>query len=150
MKVVNVRGAIDADADAAVVLEEKIAPFVVDQRAVGLEIVGDFVRRKAPFGDLAKRLFVVGDGNGQGLAGVPDDAQTVAHHAAFEDPIERIMEGFEGHFLGTGAVGEVAIVAIDVAERGGLQDQQSDVLHVGSQIFHVVLIYKRAGWCGRN
>ena len=56
----------------------------------------------------------------------------------FEYTVQRFVQHFKRHLLGAGPVREVAIIAIDIAERGGLQDEQPDLFHVrASVLLHV-------------
>src|SRR5579863_8753235 len=90
--VVDVGGPIDADADAAVVLQEKLAPGIVDESAIRLKIMDDLALGDAPSRHQPERFFVISERNRQRLAGVPDYAQLAADQAAFENSVERFVQ----------------------------------------------------------
>src|ERR1700722_711913 len=71
MLVVNVRGTVDADAYAAVVLEEKFAPGIVDESAVGLKIMDDLTFGNTPGRHQSKRFLVISKRNRKRLACMP-------------------------------------------------------------------------------
>src|SRR5262249_57243838 len=70
------------------------------------------------------RRLVEGDGQDERLAGVPEQGERFAGQAAAEDPAEGLVQRVRRHPPGGLTVGEVAVRAVDVAERGRLQDQQ--------------------------
>src|SRR5271156_4406474 len=55
---------------------------------------------------------------------MPDDAQPLLGPAGCEDLAEQIVECLLRDDRFVGAIGEIAITAIDIAERGRLDDQQ--------------------------
>ena len=128
--VVDFPRAVDAQADQEPVLLEELAPFLVDQRAVGLEIVLDPLERLGVFlferDDLAEEI----QPHQRRLAALPGEHHLRPGHARdvlLDEPLEHLV----GHPAGAGPAGQrflaqvEAVVAVQVA--GGTARLDHDV-----------------------
>ena len=75
--------------------------------------------------DDVEGLSVEVDRHGQRLARVPDHGELLASQAVVEQPLRRLPHGVQRHARRVVAIGQIAVVAIQVAEGRGLQDQQA-------------------------
>jgi len=124
VRVVQTRRAIDADADAHGVALEQRAPGIVDQRGVGLDRVRDVAGRAEHVLQHGHRPVVERDRHRERLAGMPDHGEFGAGQAVVAQALGSALHRGEAHARRGIALGQVAVVAVDVAERRGLQDQQ--------------------------
>ena len=115
---------VDADPHLYRVALEQRTAGVVDQRGVGLDRVADHAAGAGEAAHRLEGLVVESRWHRQRLAGVPDDGETVAQQAIIDQVLDRVLHHGQRHARAVVALGQVAVVAADVAERRGLQHQQ--------------------------
>jgi hypothetical protein len=124
LRVVKKLWPVDADANAHRMALEEAAPALVDEHGIGLEMVAHRVAAGMA-GHTCEGLFVPRRFDYRRLAGMPDDAQRRARQRRGEDLAQGGLEHLGAHAPAVGAVGQVAVAAIEVAEGCRLQDQQT-------------------------
>ena len=121
--VVQESGAVDADADVDAAAADELAPCIVHQGGVGLK----GLRHLEPAGVVPFQqgggLFVERRGQDHRLAGVPQEREGFADQAAGEDPV-KAFSSVSSEIFRVLSVGEVAVGAVEVAERRRLDDEQ--------------------------
>ena len=125
--VVYLARAVDTDADADAAFEEQAAPFGVHQRAVGLEGMLHVDRRRPQALDGREGFAIERYRRGHGLARVPQHDHLGAGEARGEDLAEQPRHRRLGHDVLAVAIGQVAIGAVDVAERSRLHHHHADL-----------------------
>src|SRR5262249_26641864 len=114
IEVVETLRAIDRNTDADPFAEEKFAPGVVGQCAVGLERVIEHEIGRLQGLDLAEGAPVEIDRQYHRLTGMPDDADTLFRPARGKDLREQIAERRLGDNRLVAAIRQVAVTAIDI------------------------------------
>jgi hypothetical protein len=123
MPVVQGGGAVDADADPGARIGEKQAPGIVDQGRIGLEREAQLgIARQRAVEDPNRRL-VEGDRTDKWLATVSEDRQLLPDQAGFGDPLSHPFEGIKRHATLLVSVRQIAVVAVQIAERCRLDHQ---------------------------
>ena len=115
---------IDADAHLDSMALEQVAPGIVDQGGVGLDRVRDPTVGPDGRCDGGDGLVVIRHRHDQRLAGMPHHGERLAQQAVFTQSGGGALGCGQAHACGGLAIRQVAVIAIDVAERRGLQDQQ--------------------------
>ena len=89
--------------------------------------------------------FVKGNGHDEWLPGVPQQGERLSDEATGEDPGGGSVQRFRRHSLRGLAVRQVAVAAIDIAERRRLQDKQLERARTNRGVDHVLTLSKRQG-----
>ena len=118
---------IQADPHLDAVAAQAVAPQVVDQGAVGLHRLIDMDTRV-----MAEHLIKDGGGvvvkgrwAGEGLPGMPEQGESFVHEGALQHPLQAEPHQIQVDQVSLMAVGEIAVGAVEVAEGGGLDHQQT-------------------------
>src|SRR5215472_13068418 len=120
----QVLGPIDADPDIDPLFGKKCAPAFIDQCSVRLERMHyPQVGGLQPI-DRSERIAVEGHRQNHRFAGMPHYRQAVPDPARREHLREKIVEGLLSDDSLGASIRKVTIFAIDVTERGRLDDQQ--------------------------
>ena len=129
MGVMQEGGAIHAHAHMDTVALEAVAPGRIDHRGVGLQRLVDRVGRQAmAFQHLLNargRLVVKADRRRQRLTRMPEQGEAAVEIGALQHPLQCRLQDLQGEAAAVIATGQVAVVAIEVAEGGGLHHQQA-------------------------
>ena len=127
--VVQMPGAIDADPEIDLRLGEERAPGLVDQGSVGLKRMDDRQIPRSEVLDHGERVAIEGNRQHHRLAGMPHDRQAISDPARRENLGKQIAQGLGGDDRLRIPIRQIAILAIDIAKRGRLDDQQVDRRH---------------------
>jgi len=122
--IVQPGGAVDADTDPNAVPLEQLAPFIVDQRGIGLDRMRDLAGGAEHLAHHRDRLVVERRRHRQRFTGMPNNRELGADQSVVAQPLGRAAHGRDAHARRGVALGQIAVVAVDVAERRGLQDQK--------------------------
>ena len=115
---------VEADADPHGVRLDEVAPRLRDQRAIGLEGMVDGQAASVVRVDDRQGTLVERDRQDQGFPGMPDDGEAMLHKAAGKDTLEDGVQHLGRDPLLRLPGRQVAVGAVDVAERCRLDDQQ--------------------------
>ena len=124
----NRRRPVHAYANVDRPLLKQIAPLIVDEHSIGLEGVANRERIVAPR-QRGKDFLVITRRQHQRFASVPNHAQVRTDCPRCNKAVDNVDRLCRLHFLGAQPVGKVAVVAVDIAKRGRLDDQQLDLGH---------------------
>src|SRR5215471_2237010 len=120
----QVLGSVDADPDIDPLFGKKCAPPFIDQCSVCLERMHyPQVGELQPI-DSSERIAIEGHRQNHRFAGMPHYRQAVPDPARPEHLREKIVEGLLSDDSLGASIRKVTIFAIDVTERGSLDDQQ--------------------------
>jgi hypothetical protein len=117
-------GAVEADADLHLALDEESAPARRDKRAIGLDRVGDRAAGRSKLAGQRDRLLVKLERDDEGLASMPDNGQRLSEATASKHVGEHCAQRVNRHMRSIGAARQVTIITIDVAKRSRLKDEQ--------------------------
>lgn len=139
--VVEKGGAVDAQADGDLLAADKVAPLLIEQGAVRLERVINASAGWEEALDGGDGFLIPTDGYGEGLPGVPDEGEIAFDQAGGEGLLDGCLQDVHRHAPGRGAIRQIAVVAVDIAERRWLENQNGDPrikllawgIHTGSQ-----------------
>ena len=128
--VVDVLRAIHTDADNDAVAPEAVAPRIVDQRGVGLHVLGEvqplgIELLEAAIQDRCRFVVPTG-GQGEGFPGMPYQSELRPGVGAFKNPLDQQWQKIQVEdplFL---PIWQIAIGAIEVAQRGRLHNHEAD------------------------
>lgn len=126
MGVVEKGRAVDAQADGYLLAADEVAPLLIEQGAVRLERVVDFRAGRDDALDGGDGFLVPADGHGEGLPGVPDEGQVAFDEAGGEGLLDGGLQDVHRHAPSRGAIWQVAVVAVDIAERRWLKNQNGN------------------------
>ena len=128
--VVDVLRAIHTDAHHNLVAPEAVAPRVIDQRGVGLHVLGEVQPLGVELLQAAiqdrRRLVVPTGGQGEWLPGVPHQGNFRSGIGAFQNPLHQQGQQIKVKDPLLLPIGQIAIRAIEVAQRGGLHNHETD------------------------
>jgi hypothetical protein len=125
VRIVQLGRAIDAEPDFRLDAFEKPDPVIIDEKAVGLETVAQLQARRGPaFHQIDSRLIPT-EWDRERLSRVPSDVEGQGWISMAENSVTDLAERLETHPGFRGAAWQVAVAAIDVAERGRLNDEQA-------------------------
>ena len=125
-------GSIDADPDLDAATADKFTPRLVHQSGVGLERLGHLEPADVAALQREGGLLVECCGQNHRLAGMPQQRERLAYQAGGEDPIEGLLQRLGRHLPLVGAVGEITIRAVEIAERRRLDNQKLQGADLGS------------------
>ena len=128
--VVDVLRAIHTDAHHNLVAPEAVAPRVVDQGGVGLHVLGEvqplrIELLKAAIQD-RRCLVVPTGGQGERFTGMPNQGKFRSGIGAFQNPLHQQGQQIQVKDPLLLPIGQIAIRAIEVAQRGGLHNHEAD------------------------
>ena len=130
MNIVESLGAIHTHADHDAVALEALRPLIVDQRGIGLHVLFD---RHALLLEVTRvvleatgRFVVEPAGKGEGFSGMPEDRQLRPPIGALVDPVEQQRELIKVKLPALLAIRQIAVTAIEIAKRRGLDHHQAD------------------------
>ena len=126
VRVMQFGRAIDAKTDLGIRSREEPRPSLVEQEAVGLEAMFELEARRAALLDEREGVLIPGERNDQRLAGVPRDLEALSDEPAVEDERAGLIHSLEAHRGRRKAVWQIAIGAVDVAERRRLQNEKPE------------------------
>lgn len=126
MGVVEESRAVDAEADGNLLAADKVAPLLIQQDAVRLERVVDLRAWRDDALDGGDGFLIPADRNGEGLPGVPYQGEIAFDQAGGEGLLDGGLQDVHCHAPGRGAIRQVAVVAVDIAERRWLENQNGD------------------------
>ena len=115
---------VEADADPHGVRLDEVAPRLRDQRAIGLEGMVNGQAARVVRVDDRQGTLVERDRQDQGFPGMPDNGEAMFHKAAGKDALEDGVQHLGRHPLLRLPGRQVAVEAVDVAERCRLDDQE--------------------------
>ena len=129
--VVDLLRSIDTHSDNDSVANKAVAPVLIDERCVGLNMLFDDHPLSLKVGGLAlddgTGLVVEACWQGQRLAGVPQDREMGTPERTFINPLQQQGQLLlEVEHIAPLAIRQVAVAAVEVAERGRLNHQQTD------------------------
>ena len=116
---------IETHAHTNRMVAEKTAPFVVQKHAVGLHRVRNVSSRRRTTGNRRKRLPVPIHRQHQRLAGVPHDGEVGCSQPVLKNKPHRGFDDVERHAVAVATGGQITVLAVDVAERRWLQDEEA-------------------------
>ncbi len=125
MPVVQEGRPVNAEAEPHAVPLQQLDPASVEKCAVGLDVVGDLLTPLCCVtGDLIERSLKKVPTGREGLARVPDERQLWLQQRAGAHFVSDGAQGLCAHAPRHLSIRQVAIVAVDVAERRRLDDDQ--------------------------
>lgn len=132
--VVEIPRAIEAEPDQEVVFLEKVAPFIVKGRAVGLQGIDDLKPRFAVFSLETERFFKKLDSHQGGFAALPGKGDFLALLCGNVIPdvvFQRLVRHAEVAAGKQFFLGEiVAVIAIEITDRSAWLDHDMETLRV--------------------
>ena len=128
MRVVDGGGPVNTEPDGNVMRFNKFAPGFVNEHSVTLEGMENCQFRRCLGADEREGVFVPGNRDGEGFAGVPDEGDEIADEIGAENLRDNGSKSLRRHAMSFRAAREIAIIAIDIAERGRLDHGEPEPL----------------------
>lgn len=125
MGVVDHSRSVDAETDRDVMRFNKFAPRVGNKHSVALEGMEDSQARRGFGPDERESVLIPRDRDGERLSSVPDEGDKIADEIGAEDPGDNRTKCLRRHAVNLATTRKIAIVAVDIAERGRLNDRET-------------------------